>query len=635
MLKKIFACILMSLMIFYVVPLASLAEGNHEPQITSEGLQKFVDDSFKKGMEKHHVPGAIVSIVKDGKVQLVDGYGYADLEQKKPVVGETTVFRVGSISKAFAATATMQLVDQGKLDLHQDIQSYISSYQIEKSYQQPITLHHLLTHTAGLDEWLHALQTTDEKQLGTSGEYLAHSFPKRIYPPGVQAQYSNHGLGMVGGVIEERTGKSFEEYMQQSILQPLQMKQSSFQFKENVVPNLAKSYQYTGVQFNPIQYGHPYVPAAGSLNTTAPNMANFMLAHLQKGKFQGQQIISEKSAALMHQTQFTKHPQLPGIAYGLFEVNKNGLRAITHGGGIDGFQSMMYLVPEKELGIFISTNGGSGHLLINEFIDQFFDHYYPATQMPPQKQTGTSVQQLKLFEGTYLANRYPHHGYGKWLKFLVDQLYRHVKVESDGKLTVSSGDGSEVKQFYEIEQGLFQEVNGSERIYLIQKDGKAQLFVSTDPSVTFDRLEWYEKGIFTSSFFLVAFGIFLIASLWFVIGWMIRKWRKTERQPLLSLFRFVAWVMSVIHVVFSVTTLYFISGLQIVNGFPAWYNQVICSLPFISFFLAIWLVILLWKMHQAKIGKWWVKVTYFIFVFLGIITPLCLYYWNFLSIHFS
>src|SRR5215211_421034 len=113
-------------------------------------MKAFLDEELGREMEKYHIAGAAVSVVKDGELFFAKGYGYADLENKIPVDPEQTIFRIGSVGKLFTWTAVMQLVEQGKLDLDEDINDYLD-FRIPDTYPQPITLKHLLTHTAGFE----------------------------------------------------------------------------------------------------------------------------------------------------------------------------------------------------------------------------------------------------------------------------------------------------------------------------------------------------------------------------------------------------------------------------------------------------------------------------------------------------
>ncbi|HEY3475569.1 MAG TPA: serine hydrolase domain-containing protein, partial [Anaerolineales bacterium] len=153
-------------------------------------LEAFLDDYFDSKMTEYHIAGAAVSIVKDGKLLFAKGYGYADLEKSIPVDPDQTIFRIGSVGKTFTWTAVMQLVEQGKLDLDADINTYLD-FRIPDTYPEPITLKHLMTHTSGFeDRWLESL-VSDASELIPAREWLISNTPGRVRPPGEAAGYSN------------------------------------------------------------------------------------------------------------------------------------------------------------------------------------------------------------------------------------------------------------------------------------------------------------------------------------------------------------------------------------------------------------------------------------------------------------
>nr|HMT21774.1 serine hydrolase domain-containing protein [Promineifilum sp.] len=127
-------------------------------------LETFLDELFARQMAEYRIAGAAVSVVKDGQLLFTKGYGYSDVANKIPVDPERTLFRIGSVGKLFTWTAVMQLVEQGKLDLDADINTYLD-FRIPDTYPQPITLKHLLTHTAGFEELYFEVLAMDEAEL--------------------------------------------------------------------------------------------------------------------------------------------------------------------------------------------------------------------------------------------------------------------------------------------------------------------------------------------------------------------------------------------------------------------------------------------------------------------------------------
>ena len=185
-------------------------------------LEAFLDELFAKQMEEYHIAGAAVSVVKDGKLFFAKGYGYADLEKRIPVDPEQTIFRIGSVTKLFTWTAVMQLVEQGKLDLDADINTYLD-FRIPNTYPQPITLKHLMTHTAGFEDLHFETLALDANDLMPWREWMASHIPARVRPPGDRAAYSNYGAALAGYIVARVSGQPYDQYIQEHILDPLGM----------------------------------------------------------------------------------------------------------------------------------------------------------------------------------------------------------------------------------------------------------------------------------------------------------------------------------------------------------------------------------------------------------------------------
>src|SRR6058998_692750 len=153
------------------------------PPLTKSDFETFLDALIPSQLQNRDIAGAVVSVVKDGQVLFAKGYGYADFTAKKPVLADQTLFRPGSISKLFTATAVMQLVEQGKLDLDRDVNEYLD-FAIPKTYPDPVTLRRLLTHTAGFEDTLKNLFVPSAREMRPLRDYLIAAMPARIFPPG-------------------------------------------------------------------------------------------------------------------------------------------------------------------------------------------------------------------------------------------------------------------------------------------------------------------------------------------------------------------------------------------------------------------------------------------------------------------
>ena len=164
----------------------------------------FVDGYVAHQLEDYGIPGATVSVVKDGEVIFAKGYGEADVKAEEPVVADETLFRIASTNKLFTATAVMQLVEEGRLDLDRDVNAYLDDVEIPDTYPgQPVTLRHLLTHTAGFEERITGTLARDADDVAPLGEHLSENVPARVRPPGEVTSYSNYGVALAGHVVEE------------------------------------------------------------------------------------------------------------------------------------------------------------------------------------------------------------------------------------------------------------------------------------------------------------------------------------------------------------------------------------------------------------------------------------------------
>src|SRR5256714_14187266 len=190
-------------------PLPDLALAH---EFTKADLEAFLDGLIPAQLQSRDIAGAVVAVVKDGQVVLSKGYGYADFAAKRPVVADQTLFRPGSISKVFTATAVMQLVEKGKLDLDRDVNDYLD-FAIPKTYPDPITLCRVLTHTAGFQEQLENLFAPSAHAMHPLRDYLVAAMPARIFPPGKVPSYSNYSLTLAGYIIERISGATVAKYV--------------------------------------------------------------------------------------------------------------------------------------------------------------------------------------------------------------------------------------------------------------------------------------------------------------------------------------------------------------------------------------------------------------------------------------
>ncbi|HSL24775.1 MAG TPA: serine hydrolase domain-containing protein, partial [Acidimicrobiia bacterium] len=498
-----------------MIPLAELG-----PTDAAE-LEAFLDELLPRQMEENHIPGAAVAVVRDGQVLLAKGYGYADLENGIPVDPELTVFRIGSSGKMFTWTAVMQLVEQGKLDLGADINTYLN-FRIPDTYPQPITLEHLLTHTAGFEESWYETFTLDADEVLPAGEWLAGHIPARVRPPGDSPAYSNYGAELAGYIVERASGQPYGQYLQEHILDPLGMAYSSATggMPDNPRAQASVGYFYADGAFEPVPDQDDYfgqiamVPAGGHASSVA-DMARFLIAHLQDGFYgdaaSGVRILEESTARQMQTTLFAPDPRLQGTAYGLFDLSDNGQGALGHNGDTLGFRSLLLLIPDQNLGVFVVYNSETAAGLELQhlgFQRAFFDHYYPAPPVEPIQPPTDFGERASRFEGTYQLTRMSY-----------TTLEKYMELSGGGQVEISSpGDGTllwttpwGVWKFVEVEPLYFRQVDRSFGI-AFHEDGQGRithLFSDMTPMYTFEKLAWYETAGFNMALLAASLLIFL------------------------------------------------------------------------------------------------------------------------------
>jgi len=319
---------------------------------------------------------------------LSEGYGYADSENRIPVDPKHTLVRAYSVSKPFTATAVMQLVEAGTLSLTEDVNTYLELFKMPQTFPQPITLAHLLTHTAGLDDDKSTLLARDKKRAMSLGEWLKHYRAPRARPVGEEVHYSNYGSSLAGYIVEVVSQKPYAEYMQQHILNPLGMVQSSFlwpdQLPEVDEAKVAQGYARAETggpirHLTPTEGDFANTPAANLL-TTGNEIAHFMLANLDGGEYDGHRILSPVGIADMHEPWKSAANLKENVGYGFFwrPITNQSFSWLFHAGAADGSISDMELQPELNLGYFFWYNqGGDGDRKLREelngaFAERFF-----------------------------------------------------------------------------------------------------------------------------------------------------------------------------------------------------------------------------------------------------------------------
>jgi len=497
-------------------------------------LEAFLDGTIKTAMEDKHLPGVTVSVVQNGQLILAKGYGLARTSPPQPVVAEETLFRIGSISKTFAFTAVMQLVEQGLLDLDADIETLMDDIRIEDRFG-PITMVDLMTHSAGFeDAYIGFFYADDIETDLASSDYLNRYAPHRVRPPADQIVYSNFGVNLAGKAIEAVSGESFADYTDKHIFEPLGMTRSSFRDYPNQVAdgyldselerNRAIGYRWEGGKFAPYDqfFMHRAQYPAGSVSATATDMAIFMLAHLNGGAIDGKRVLSDASVEQMHKRLRSNADGIQGNAHGFWTGQIRGFRTVEHGGAVLGFLSDMVLIPELGLGIFVSTNGDDGRGLAMSLPRRVIENFYPAPASTLKPDPSFSGQR-EVYSGKYLSNR---RGYK-----IIDKLAslgseETVNVSDEGYLITTSPGGS--KRWLSLGNHLFENVDDGSRIaFEVDQSGVATRLYAAYGHTVSDRVSLLRS----SQFFYIASGGALVLTLGSLFGFWLRRGQQLAQTP--------------------------------------------------------------------------------------------------------
>jgi CubicO group peptidase (beta-lactamase class C family) len=536
------------------VPTATAPEPSDTTHaMTAQDLSSFFDGLVPFALQRGDVAGGVISVVKDGKLLFARGYGYADLESRTAPSPDTTLFRPGSTSKLFTWTAVMQQVEQGKLDLDKDVNDYLD-FKIPAREGKPITLRNIMTHTPGFEDTARGLLPASADDVDLE-KYLKSHVPARIFAPGQIVAYSNYGCGLAGYIVQRVSGQRFEDYIRQHIFDPLQMNHSSF--AQPLPPALAAlmSKGYESASAAKPRAFEPVDPApAGALSSSATDMANFMIAQLQGGRFGETRILQQATADLMHSPQHTAAPGLNGFDLGFYQENSHGQRIIGHAGDTVVFHSDLHLMLDAHVGVFMSFNSagneGGAHVIRKAVFKSFLDRYFPYSA-PEEPTVATAKADAARVAGWYESSR--RNDSSLRPLYLLGQA--SVAAQPDDTLVISAWTNYAGKPLHWREVGplVYREVNGDAHVKFVTDASGAIQYWATDveaPVFVFQRVS-AGKSMGTASLLAgLSFLLTIIALLsWGIGAWVRRhyrgalvltpsqrRWRLWSRLGVLALF---------------------------------------------------------------------------------------------------
>jgi CubicO group peptidase (beta-lactamase class C family) len=344
-------------------------------------------------LKESRTPGAAIAIVSRDKVEWMAGFGKADVAANKPVTTET-LFRIGSVSKAFAALAALKLQEEGKLKLTDTVRQWVPEVAFANPWEasDPVRLVHLMEHTTGFDNLhLREYALNDPTPIALK-DALAYGASSRIsrWPPGTQMAYCNSGPAVLASVIEKVSGERFEDYVREHFFKPLHMDTASYFYTPEVEKGLTKLYHRDGI--TPYPYWHIGLRSAGAINASAKDMANYVRFYLQRGSLDGTQLLRAASIERMETTETLPSAKLGNMAgYGLYNVAflEGPFVFRGHDGAVMGAFTEMAYLPDYGRGYAVMINSGNGKALRQ--IARLVRHYVIRDLIPPALPPEASV----------------------------------------------------------------------------------------------------------------------------------------------------------------------------------------------------------------------------------------------------
>ncbi|WP_432767923.1 MAG: beta-lactamase family protein [Sphingopyxis sp.] len=512
-------------------------------------LEAWMDGYLPYALERARIPGAVVVVVRGGETILQKGYGFADVAKRAPVLPETTLFRPGSVSKLLTWTAVMQQVEAGKIDLDKDVNAYLD-FKIPPFDGKPITMRNIMTHTAGFEESVRHLISSDPKAAMALKQQMPLALPQRVFAPGTTPAYSNYATALAGYIVERVSGEPFDTYIENHIFTPLGMDHSTFRqpLPARLAPHMAKGYPDVTQKPRPFEI---VIPApAGSLSASGADMGKFMIAHLNDGAG----LMKPETARMMHDFKAPGVGPLNSMALGFYEQWVNGRRAIAHGGDTVWFHSYLWLFPDSDIGIYVSMNSagaaGDAGAVRSALFHKFADRYLPGGDEGGSVDAQTARDHAQLMVGNYVSSR---GSFTNFLSVLGLLGQASISLTEDGKISFPALDGlgAGARDWVEVEPFVWRDRGTGERLAAEVKDGRVVRF-SVDagsPFMVFMPAPAGVNAAWLNPALIAALLIVLLAAFAWPVRALVRRSFKAEfalagpARPAYRLSRIFAWLV--------------------------------------------------------------------------------------------
>lgn len=437
-----------------------------------DALEQHVDGIVASLRQEHGLPALSVAVVRHDALMLARGYGMADIAEARPVAADSTLFRIGSVSKTFIWTAVMMLVERGQLDLDADVNTYLHGVKVAEAFGAPVTMRQLMHHRAGFEDSMRVFAVGDDDPRSLA-ELLAEHQPARVYPPGARTSYSNWGAALAAQVVADVSGTPYGEFLQAEILGPLEMTSTTFVAPSRLDPatrtRLATGYQEGkgALALQDYMQIGAYWPSGG-IASTATDMARWMRFHLNGGELEGVRLLSAETHARMWTRAYGDRAGAADVAHGFQDRSYRGLRMLGHGGATAAFYTNMVLVPELGLGVYVSQSSRQTRVSVSQLPELVVDHFRDERFEPALAVEAGDPGALAELAGTYVQNRRVFSSFAAALA--MGSTASVVAVAPDALVLAAEGKTTQYRRVGE-EPDLFEAASGA-RIAFVREGGQ-------------------------------------------------------------------------------------------------------------------------------------------------------------------
>jgi CubicO group peptidase (beta-lactamase class C family) len=351
-----------------IITTAQTAATTGDPELAR--LRTELEPKINEEIQQGHLPGLAIGVVRNGKLIYAKGFGVAKLGGNT-VVTSKSLFHTASVTKTFVATAVMQLVEKGKVDLDAPVTRYLPYFRLNDERYRVITIRQMLSHMSGIPDTVNYNWDKPEYDAGALERFVRSIADQRlVFAPGEKFAYSNTAYEMLGDVIAKVSGESFEDYVQHNILTPLGMKDSTLLVREAspqllTSPHVLEKDKVVVSKIFP--YNRAHAPSS-TLYSSIEDMSRWAIANLNHGELNGKRILKRETAESMWRPVADALGMKEGISW--FTTEKQGHRLVLHSGGDVGFESLLVLAPEDSVAVVAMSNFAGTKDYVEEFVSQ-------------------------------------------------------------------------------------------------------------------------------------------------------------------------------------------------------------------------------------------------------------------------